>query len=104
MVRASLVRRVDILEDKVETLSDLPRRVTAVEENLAALRTEMRQGFQQVNVRFEALRKEVQEGDAETRRQMRVLHEDVIARLALIHEHRTGSKSSPEPKRRRPKR
>ena len=104
MARASLLRRGDILEDKVETLSDLPQRVTAVEANLAALRTEMHQGFARVDGRLDALRKEVQEGDEETRRQMRVLHEDVIARLALIHEHAIGSTSSAAPKRRRPKR
>jgi hypothetical protein len=117
MARASLVRRVEILEDKVETLSDLPQRVTAVEENLAALRTEMRQGFARVDGRLDGmdtrfthidgelatLRKEMREGDEETRRQMRVLHEDVIGRLALIQEQGSRTKSSPEPKRRRPK-
>ena len=32
------------------------------------------------------LRREIRKGDDETRRQMRVLHEDVIARLGLLQE------------------
>ncbi len=35
-----------------------------------------------------SLRREIQAGDEETRRFMRVLHEDVIARLAAIGESR----------------
>ena len=116
MANAPLARRVDILEEKVEILSELPQRITAVEETLDAMRTEMRRGFARVDGEFSSLRKEMteadeetrrliregdeetrrqmREGDEETRRHMRVLHEDVIARLALIQENRTGSKAA----------
>jgi len=39
------------------------------------------------------LRDEIRAGDEETRRYMRVLHEEVIARLALIEESRRPRKS-----------
>jgi hypothetical protein len=48
----------------------------------------------------ETLRAEMRAGDEETRRQMRVLHEEVIARFALLDEHLNGRKRSPESRRR----
>jgi hypothetical protein len=59
----------------------------------------------------QTLRAEIRAGDEETRLQMRVLHEEVIARFALLEEHLNGQKRSPEsrgrtsvPRRRSPKR
>jgi hypothetical protein len=51
----------------------------------AGLRAELRAEMAQ---RGEALRCEIREGDEETRRYMRVLHEDVIERLQRIEEGR----------------
>jgi hypothetical protein len=43
-----------------------------------------------------AIRAEIRAGDEETRRQMRVLHAEVIARFDLLEEHLNGRKCSPE--------
>ena len=82
--------RVDTLERRVTDLETLPNRITAVESQIVQLRTEMRS-------EFSAVREEIRSGDEETRRvlggridengrHMRVLHEEVIGRLAIIQE------------------
>ena len=78
----------------MSTLSQLPARVAALETEVGALRVEMREEFatQRQEIRGDpnelrtALRTEIREGDEETRRQMRILHEDVISRIALLQE------------------
>ena len=72
------------------TLEQLPERVTELEMQVLQLRAEARN-------EFSALRHEIRDGDEETRRYMRVLHEEVIARLATIQEGQTP----PVPRRRR---
>jgi hypothetical protein len=56
------------------------------------VRGEMAAGFAAVRgetaAEFKAVRHEIREGDEETRRYMRVLHEEVIARIAAISEGR----------------
>lgn len=102
MVEDELTRRMEMLEETVETLKKLPEqvaslqhdvkhlqhdvrgldgRVTGVESQIVQLRDEM-------HVEFSAIRSEMRDGDEETRRLMRVLHEDVIARIALLGEGR----------------
>ena len=81
------------------------------EEVRRSLREEIRAGDEETR---RVLREEIRAGDEETRRvlreeiraafealstQMRVLHEDVIARIALIQEARSPAR--PAPKRRR---
>ena len=93
-----LARRVEILEEKVDALGQLPARVTRVETELAALRTELR-------AEFAAVRVEIHDGEEETRRQMRILHEDVISRIALLQEgidrSNGGNRSSKRKNKRR---
>ena len=79
MPDVTLENRVEILEEKVEALAALPARVGRLEEQFLQLRQEMRDGFS-------AVRQEIREGDEETRSYMRVLHEDVIERIARIGE------------------
>ena len=92
MQERSIVERVEILERKVEALETLPDRMTRVELQLVQLRDEMRAEFSAMrggadaDVTLSSLRQEVRAGDEETRRYMRMLHEDVIARLAIIQE------------------
>jgi len=83
MPKPILTERVEILEEKVGALEQLPARVAAVESQLVQLRTEMRD-------EFSALRGEIREGDEETRRFMRMLHEDLVGRIALLQEARGG--------------
>ena len=82
--------RVDRLERRVTDLETLPDRITAIESQIVQLRAEMRG-------EFSAVREEIRSGDEETRRvlgeridengrHMRVLHEEVIGRLATIQE------------------
>ena len=77
----TLTDRVEILEEKVSELATLPKRVEAVESQILQLRVEMRG-------EFAAVRQEIRDGDEETRRYMRVLHEEVLARIATIGEGR----------------
>src|SRR5262245_36532849 len=99
MSAVPLVRRVQVLEQKVDALSDLPIRVAAVETQLIALREDvatLRGEFGVLRGEFETfrgqaalrvelhavrdeLRAEIRAGDEETRREMRILHEDVIS-------------------------
>ena len=114
----TLAHRVDSLERKVESLEQLPDRVASLESQIVQLRDEMRAGFS-------STRAEIKAGDEETRReiraleetlrremremntQMRVLHEDVIFRIALLGESNSRRKSVAQlrpDKPRRPKR
>jgi hypothetical protein len=113
MQERSIVERVEVLERKVEELETLPDRVTRVELQLVQLRDEMRGEFSAIRggagedltlstLRQEiraikeetrrVLREEIRSGDEETRPYMRVLHEDVMARLATISEGRRPRK------------
>ena len=114
MTEPTRADRVAILEKKVEDLASLPARVAGVELQIVQLRDEMRLGFSAVRQEIrqgddrvredlraemrelrgelrsemqrlrEELRADIREGDQETRRYMRVLHEDVIARIAAL--------------------
>ena len=65
----------------MEMLDRLPDRVASLESQVVLLRGEM-------HAEFSALRIEIRSGDEETRRHMRVLHEEVISRIALIDDRR----------------
>jgi hypothetical protein len=86
----SLAARVENLERRVELLKALPERVSSVELQIVHLRGEMRGQFSAARHELEEiraeLRTEIQAGDAETRRYMRVLHEEVLSRIAIIQE------------------
>ena len=96
-----VIERLQILERKVELLEALPARVTAVELQLVQLRGEMHVEFSAIRAEMatgldalrDQLRDEIRSGDTETRRYMRVLHEEVVARIATIQE---GSRSRKE--------
>ena len=100
MTEPTLTDRVTVLEQIVSELASLPNRVTAVELQIVQLRDEMHSEFsafrQELTILFRAelqtnadsLRAEIRQGDEETRRYMRVLHEDVIARIAALGEAR----------------
>jgi len=96
MARESLEQRMDRLERRVEILERLPERVTAVESQIVLLRDEMRS-------EFSAVRTDIRTGDEETRRMltermeslfdanqrhMRLLHEDLVERIARMGEGR----------------
>lgn len=130
MPAPTLARRVEILEEKVDALATLPNRVTQVEARLTALtdefvsfRSEVRERFDNVDNRFESVNKRfdnvdgkfgsvdkqfqaVREEIREVGRHMRVLHEDVISRIALLQEgvdHANGgtARTKKPPRRKR---
>ena len=87
---------VERLERRVEILEQLPDRVSAVESQIVQLRDEMRS-------EFSAVRTDIRTGDEETRRMltermeslfdanqrhMRLLHEDLVERIARMGEGR----------------
>jgi recombinational DNA repair ATPase RecF len=107
MAGQSLEARMDNLERRVEILGQLPAQVAALGSQILQLREEMRDEFSttraetrsaieesQRTLREEiraviddsqgTLRKEIRAGDEETRRYMRVLHEDLVARIAML--------------------
>ena len=98
----SWIRRVEILEQKVEGLELLPARITGLESQILQLDIDMRAGFSAIRQEMvtaisqleERLGARISSGDEETRRYMRVLHEDVIERISRIQE-------APPPRRRR---
>jgi hypothetical protein len=111
MAQESLEKRMDRLERRVEILEQLPERVTAVESQIVLLRDEMRSEFSAVRGEIRAgdeqviktLREEIRAGDEQTRRvltermeslfdanerHMRLLHEDLVERIARMGEGR----------------
>ena len=79
MAKATLTQRVEVLEHKVNGLVTLPARVGAVEQELKEFRAD-------VHAEFALVRAEIREGDEETRRYMRVLYEDLVARIQVMGE------------------
>ena len=77
--------RVTSLERRVTRLEQLPGRIDDLTSQVSQLRTEMRGEFSAVRVEMSEL------GDRLDTR-MRVLHEDVIARIALLQAGLTPAK------------
>jgi len=123
MARATLTRRVEVLEQTVgELTASPPARLDRVERKLGEFRAEVRQEFGSVRTDFrvggesvrsdlhaeirgsaESVRSELREenratqtmllaairdGDEDTRRYMRLLHEDLVGRIATLGEGR----------------
>ena len=120
----SLERRIEILEENMEQLRDVPVRLSAVESQIVQLRAEMQTGFsalrgqnddtrgEMVRLNDETRRELVRLND-ETRREMtrlndetnahlRVLHEEVISRIALLQGgHPTAFRKNERKRKRR---
>jgi predicted nucleic acid-binding Zn-ribbon protein len=116
----TLATRVESLERRVTSLETLPERMDRVESQIVQLRKEMRDEFSEVRkelrgeinalgttlrgeidalgtalreemaAHVKTLREEIRAGDEDTRHLMRVLHEEVISRFALMEEGRIG--------------
>jgi hypothetical protein len=100
MPRGTRAERAAILEQRVEHLETLPARMATMELQILQLRDEMRSEFSALRLELtslfraelqtnaDSLRAEIREGDEATRCYMRLLHEDVIARIAALGEAR----------------
>jgi predicted nucleic acid-binding Zn-ribbon protein len=84
MPQQTLARRVERLEEAVENLQRLPEQVDSLGVQQDRLEAQIVQLRDEMPSEFSAVRAEMRAGDEETRRLMRVLHEDVIARIALL--------------------
>lgn len=109
MGEPTLDDRVQILEEKVAELAKLPAHVESLELQIVQLGGDMRaefsairQGmssesgwvraeFAAVRQEFAAIRQEIRDGDEETRRYMRILHEEVLSRIASLGEGRNSA-------------
>ena len=103
----TLDERVTVLEGTVAGLHELPKQVaslqgavTTLQGDVATFRREVAARFEQVDARFERLERIVRDGDERNYSQMRMLHEDLVAKIALLGERRDG----PDRRPRRPKR
>jgi len=85
----TLENRVEQLEARVAKLEQLPDRIDGLASQIVQLRTEMHGEFSAVRTE---IREEIRLGDEETRRYMRVLHEEVISRIATIQEGQVDSR------------
>ena len=111
MSRRSLTDRVETLEKTVDDLQKRTAQVNATEAGLtgldvqfvqlrgelrvefSAVREEIQRGDEEtrrlreeMSTGFGELREEIRQGDEETRRFMRVLYEDLVARIAVLGE------------------
>lgn len=79
-------------------MDDVAPRVEANETKLDAFRIEVRQEFEGVRKEFESVRREIRDGNEESRRFMRVLYEDLVARITTL-----GDELRPSNGQRRPR-
>lgn len=108
MSRATLVSRVEVLEQQMDAVEgrfdrlevhiaefrqDLSTQISQLRDEVhaadAATRVDLRAEIRAEGAAIrDGLRKEIRDGDEETRRFMRVLHEDLIDRIKRIGEPR----------------
>jgi hypothetical protein len=79
MPERTMTERLENLEKRMELVERLPERISAVELQILHIRSEMHE-------QFSAVRSELHTEIEETRRYMRVLHEEVLSRIAVIEE------------------
>jgi len=113
MSQQNLTNRVQVLEGKVESLESLPERMHSLELQFMQFREEVRAEFSATRAELRAeirgeiertrtdLREEIRAGDEETRTYMRVLHEEVLSRIALLGEQRNRAPLSRRPSKAR---
>jgi hypothetical protein len=77
MQERSIIERIQIPDKNAEMLEIPPDRMAAVELQLMQLREEMRG-------EFSAMRGDIRRSDDEVRRSVRVLHDNLIARLSAV--------------------
>ena len=109
----TLKDRVEILEHKVESLEQLPGRVASLELQISQFRQEVRVEFSALRGEMDGFRIEMR-GEmsgfratvsaefVQVRTEMRVLHEEVTSRIALLDESLNGSGKRGRGTRQRP--
>ena len=115
----TLTKRMDLVEHRLVALEVLPDRIAALESQFLLLRDEMRAEFSAIRIEMRrgdeviervlreeiragdeetrrVLRDEIRAGDEETRTLMRILHEDVIAKIGVLQEGLNGRSRRPK--------
>jgi hypothetical protein len=87
----TIERRVEKLEEQMTTLQQLPVRMDALSVQISQTREDM-------GARFSAAEKALIATEERILSRVRMLHEDVISRLALIQEGRRERSRSPRKK------
>jgi hypothetical protein len=83
-VTAGVVQTAEFREEVRDKFEQVRGEFSGVRGEISDVRREIAQFREEVRAEFVAVRKEIKDGDDETRRLMRVLHEDLVERIALI--------------------
>jgi hypothetical protein len=92
-------KRLEALEMTVEGLAGLPAQVASIDLRVQSLELQFFQLRDDVRGEFSALRREMKADSEETRAQMRTLHEEVLARIALLDGGRRTPNHHEKPER-----
>ena len=95
MTHRPLSERVEALEEIVAGLQGLPNQLASLTSRMDARFEQIDARFERIDARFEQLRQEVHDGDEETRRFMRILHEDIITRITALGDRMNPPTDSP---------
>ena len=82
----SLERRIEILEENMEQLRDVPVRLSAVESQIVQLRAEMQTGFSALREQYDETRREMVSLNDETRREMVRLNDETRRELVRLND------------------
>jgi len=85
-VDVSLERRIEILEEKMEQLRDVPVRLSAVESQIVQLRAEMQTGFSALRGQNDETRGEMVRLNDETRRELVRLNDETRRELVRLND------------------
>lgn len=81
----SLERRIEILEENMEQLRDVPVRLSAVESQIVQLRAEMQTGFSALRGQNDETRREMVSLNDETRREMVRLNDETRREIVRLN-------------------
>ena len=82
----SLERRIEILEENMAQLRDVPVRLSAVESQIVQLRAEMQTGFSALRGQNDETRREMARLNDETRRDMVRLNEETQREMVRLND------------------
>ncbi|MET0167801.1 MAG: hypothetical protein ABW318_22745 [Vicinamibacterales bacterium] len=82
----SLERRIEILEENMEQLRDVPVRLSAVESQIVQLRAEMQTGFSALRGQNDETRREMARLNDETRRERARLNDETHREMVSLND------------------
>ena len=82
----SLERRIEILEENMAELRDVPVRLSAVESQIVQLRAEMQTGFSALRGQNDETRREMARLNDETRREMASLNDETRREMVRLND------------------